>query len=60
MHSGPVTEPLVIAHRGASGHRPVHTSGAYRLAFRLGADSVELDIHATRDGELVSQHALEL
>jgi glycerophosphoryl diester phosphodiesterase len=55
-----VTEPLVIAHRGASGHRPEHTAGAYRLAFRLGADSVELDLHATRDGELVCLHDLEL
>lgn len=55
-----MTELLVIAHRGASGHRPEHTAGAYRLAFRLGADSVELDLHATRDGELVCVHDLEL
>ena len=55
-----MTEPLVIAHRGASGHRPEHTAGAYRLAFRLAADSVELDLHATRDGELVCLHDLEL
>ena len=55
-----MAEPLVIAHRGASGHRPEHTAGAYRLAFRLGADSIELDLHATRDGELVCLHDLEL
>ncbi len=55
-----MTTPLVIAHRGASGHRPEHTAGGYRLAYRLGADSVELDLLATRDGELVCLHDLEL
>lgn len=52
--------PLVIAHRGASGHRPEHSAAAYRLAFRLGADSVELDVLPTRDGTLVCRHDLEL
>lgn len=50
----------VIAHRGASGHRPEHTLAAYELAFRLGADSVELDLVATRDGVVVCRHDLEL
>ncbi len=52
--------PAVIAHRGASGHRPEHTLAAYELAYRLGADSVELDVVATKDGELVCRHDLEL
>lgn len=52
--------PLVIAHRGASGHRPEHTLAGYELAWRLGADSVELDVLATRDGVLVCRHDLEL
>jgi glycerophosphoryl diester phosphodiesterase len=55
-----MTGPLVIAHRGASGHRPEHTEGGYRLAYRLGADSVELDLLPTRDGVLVCRHDLEL
>lgn len=50
----------VIAHRGASGHRPEHTLGAYELAYRLGADSIELDVVATKDGVLVCRHDLEL
>ncbi len=50
----------VIAHRGASGHRPEHTLAAYELAFRLGADSVELDLVATRDGVVVCRHDVEL
>lgn len=53
-------EPLIIGHRGASGYRPEHTSGAYRLAFRVGADAVEPDIVATRDGVLVLRHENEL
>jgi glycerophosphoryl diester phosphodiesterase len=30
--------PLVIAHRGASGHRPEHTLEGYALAIEMGAD----------------------
>lgn len=54
------TLPQVIAHRGASGHRPEHTLAAYELAFRLGADAVELDLVATRDGVVVCRHDVEL
>ena len=52
--------PLVIAHRGASGYRPEHTTAAYSLAFALGADAVEPDIVATRDGVLVLRHENEI
>jgi glycerophosphoryl diester phosphodiesterase len=52
--------PLVIGHRGASGYRPEHTRSAYELAFRLGADAVEPDIVATRDGVLVLRHENEI
>ena len=48
--------PLLIGHRGASGYRPEHTASAYQLAFELGADAVEPDIVATRDGVLVLRH----
>lgn len=48
--------PLVIAHRGASGHRPEHTLEAYRLAIELGADVIEPDLVATKDGQLVARH----
>lgn len=51
---------LVIGHRGASGYRPEHTAEAYRLAFELGADAVEPDIVATRDGVLVVRHENEI
>jgi glycerophosphoryl diester phosphodiesterase len=52
--------PLVIAHRGASGHRPEHTLEAYTLAIEEGADFVEPDLVATRDGVLVARHENEI
>ncbi|SDY25236.1 glycerophosphoryl diester phosphodiesterase [Lysobacter sp. yr284] len=51
---------IVIAHRGASGYRPEHTLEAYRLAIRQGADFIEPDLVATRDGELVVRHENEI
>jgi glycerophosphoryl diester phosphodiesterase len=53
-------KPLVIGHRGASGYRPEHTAAAYTLAFALGADAVEPDIVATKDGVLVVRHENEI
>ena len=52
--------PVVIAHRGASGYRPEHTLGSYRLAIALGADYVEPDLVVTADGVLVARHENEL
>jgi glycerophosphoryl diester phosphodiesterase len=48
--------PLVIAHRGASGYRPEHTLASYALAIEMGADYIEPDLVATRDGQLVARH----
>ncbi|MFF3408149.1 glycerophosphodiester phosphodiesterase [Streptomyces sp. NPDC002742] len=53
--------PTVIGHRGASGYRPEHTFGSYRLALDLGADVVEAgDLVPTRDGHLVCRHEPEI
>ncbi|KZE95650.1 Glycerophosphoryl diester phosphodiesterase [Agromyces sp. NDB4Y10] len=60
MLPGPAEHPLVIGHRGAPGYRPEHTEAAYRLAFALGADAVEPDLVATRDGVLVLRHENEI
>jgi glycerophosphoryl diester phosphodiesterase len=51
---------LIIAHRGASGERPEHTLAAYERAIDLGADYVEPDLVATRDGVLVARHENEI
>ena len=48
--------PLVIGHRGASGYRPDHTLESYKLAIEMGADFIEPDLVATKDGVLVARH----
>lgn len=55
-----VVTPAVVAHRGASGHRPEHTLEAYRTAIRMGADDIELDLVITGDGVLVARHDCEI
>ena len=52
--------PIVIAHRGASGHRPEHTLAAYELGARQGADYIEPDLVSTSDGHLVARHENEI
>lgn len=49
-------KPTIYGHRGASGYRPEHTIGSYRLAARLGADYIEPDLVSTKDGVLVARH----
>src|SRR5574343_161528 len=48
--------PLVIAHRGASGYMPDHTLEGYAQAIELGADFIEPDLVATKDGVLIARH----
>ncbi|MBD2435347.1 phytase [Nostoc sp. FACHB-110] len=48
--------PLVIGHRGASGLRPEHTLESYKLAIAQGADFIEPDLVATKDGKLIARH----
>jgi glycerophosphoryl diester phosphodiesterase len=48
--------PLSLAHQGASREAPANTLAAFLLARELGADGVELDVHLSRDGELVVIH----
>jgi glycerophosphoryl diester phosphodiesterase len=53
-------DPIVIAHRGASGERPEHTLAAYALAIEQGADFIEPDLVLTKDGVLVARHENEI
>lgn len=55
-----MTRPLVIAHRGDSGHELENSLAAFRAAVARGADAVELDIHSTADGEIVVHHDEQL
>ncbi len=47
---------LVVGHRGASGYLPEHTIEAYKLAIEQGADFIEPDLVATKDGVLIARH----
>ena len=49
-------QPLVVGHRGASGYLPEHTLESYTRAIELGADFIEPDLVATKDGVLVARH----
>lgn len=55
-----MSRPLLIGHRGASGYVPEHTLASYTLALAQGADYIEPDLVATRDGVLVARHENEI
>jgi glycerophosphoryl diester phosphodiesterase len=48
--------PLVIAHRGYSARFPENTLPAFEAAVAEGADMIELDVAASRDGHPVVIH----
>lgn len=45
-----------IGHRGAKREHPENTVAAFKTAFERGADAIELDVHATRDGMVIVHH----
>ena len=47
---------LNMAHQGGEDELPSNTMYAFRKAMRLGADTLELDVSATKDGRLVVMH----
>ena len=60
MHKNNQKQPIIIAHRGASGYRPEHTLAAYQLAIELGADYIEPDLVISKDGVLIARHENEI
>lgn len=48
--------PALVGHRGAPREAPENTLAAFECALRHGADALELDVHATRDGVVVVHH----
>ncbi|MEO8705374.1 MAG: glycerophosphodiester phosphodiesterase family protein [Kofleriaceae bacterium] len=51
-----IARPRIVAHRGASYDAPENTLVAFRKAWALGVECVELDVHVTKDGEVVVIH----
>ncbi|MGL5839729.1 MAG: glycerophosphodiester phosphodiesterase [Sphingorhabdus sp.] len=60
MTANSVSNPIIIAHRGASGERPEHTLASYALGIEQGADYIEPDLVLTKDGVLVARHENEI
>ncbi len=54
--SFPGRKPRLFGHRGAAGVAPENTLPSFRRALADGVDVFELDVHATRDGEVVVLH----
>ena len=46
----------LYAHRGASAERPENTMPAFERAVEIGVDALEMDVHLTRDGQLIVAH----
>ncbi|NDI33907.1 glycerophosphodiester phosphodiesterase [Chengkuizengella sediminis] len=54
--SGSQIETLIFAHRGSSGTHPENTMVSFQEALHVGANGIELDVHLTKDGEVVVIH----
>ena len=49
--------PRILAHRGATGERRIeNTLDAFRKALAMGADYLETDVRATKDGVAILMH----
>ena len=54
--SPPAGRPAIAAHRGGASLWPENSLTAFRGALGLGMELVELDVHQTRDGEVIVLH----
>lgn len=50
------TQPVIIAHRGASYYAPENTIASAMLAWEMGADAVEVDIFLSKDNRVMGIH----
>jgi glycerophosphoryl diester phosphodiesterase len=54
------SSPLIFAHRGAAAVVPPNTMLAFEKALEMGADGIELDVHASKDERLVIIHDFDV
>lgn len=52
--------PKVFGHRGCKGLAPENTLIGFQKAIDLGLDGIELDVHLTKDHEVVVYHDIKL
>jgi glycerophosphoryl diester phosphodiesterase len=50
------SQPLIIAHRGASYDAPENTLASVNLAWEQNADAVEVDVHMSADNKIMVIH----
>lgn len=46
----------IHAHRGAAAYAPENTMSSFEMAYEMGADAIELDVHLSKDGKVVVIH----
>src|SRR5438477_173685 len=51
----PRSGPEIVAHRGSSEEAPENTIASFRLGYEQ-ADACELDIHLSKDGQVIVMH----
>ncbi|WP_435129518.1 glycerophosphodiester phosphodiesterase family protein [Mycoplasma sp. 6243] len=51
-----LSKQLILGHRGYSGIAPENTKLSFEMAYQFNFDGVELDVHLTKDKELVIIH----
>ena len=49
-------KPRLFVHRGASGEAPEHTMAAFQRAVDADVEYIELDVHASEDGQVMVIH----
>lgn len=48
--------PVIIAHRGGAAYAPENTMAAIEMAMQSKASMIEIDLHMSKDGELIVIH----
>jgi glycerophosphoryl diester phosphodiesterase len=48
--------PVIIGHRGAMAYAPENTIGSFRTALEMGAQMLEMDVHLSKDEEVIVIH----
>jgi glycerophosphoryl diester phosphodiesterase len=51
-----MAKPTIIGHRGAMAYKPENTLASFQKAIELGSDMIELDVHLTKDKQVVVIH----
>ena len=56
LHSIKKRDWKIVGHKGASGYAPENTLTSFQMAMDMGADMIEIDVHYSKDGQIVVFH----